>query len=193
MPNLRQELQPCFILHQRPFRETSLILDVFSENQGRFSIIAKGAKQSRSSFKSLLRPFVPLLLSWQGKSDLKILVDAQANGLPLWVEGMRLLTALYVNELLVRALHSHDAHKVLYQHYERVLNAIADLNSDPAKLQMGLRLFEFQLLAELGYAIDLSIDDDPKSVLRRAIQRVLGDKIIHSRTLVRQLLVGTKL
>ena len=190
MSNLRQELQACHILHSRPFKETSIILDVFSEKQGRLSILAKGAKQARSPFKSILRPFAPLLLSWRGRTDLKLLTDAQINGQLFYFEGMRLFIALYINELLIRALQPLDPYKTLYQHYQAVLNSIADLNYDASKIKMSLRLFEFQLLSELGYAPDLTNSGDPKLALRLAIQRVLGDKVIHSRKLVKNLLLN---
>lgn len=189
MSSLRHQLEPCFILHQRAFKETSIILDIFSEKHGRLSLLAKGARQTRSSLKNILRPFSPLLLSWEGRGDLKILTDGQANGLPFWLEGLRLFTALYVNELLVRALHCQDAYQALYGHYEVVLKAIADMSQDSNQVQMSLRAFEFQLLSELGYGIDLSQSVNPKLALRAAIQQVLGDKILHSRRLVRQLLL----
>lgn len=192
MSDLRQELQSCFVLHQRPFKETSIILDVFSQTHGRLCILAKGAKHARSPFRSILRPFSSLLLSWQGRTDLKLLTGGQINGQWFYFEGMRLFIALYVNELLLKALPLADPYKRLYQQYEQVLHSIANLSFDARKIQMSLRLFEFQLLSELGYAPNLAHSENPKLALRGAIQRVLGDKIIHSRRLVKHLLLSDK-
>lgn len=190
LTSVRQELQRCFILHQRPFKETSLILDVFSEHHGRLSILARGAKRPRSAFRGVLQPFSPLFLSWTGRSDLKILVDGQAQGVSYWLQGISLFTALYVNELLIKALDHHDPYVKLYQEYETVLTALANSNNDNAKIQLGLRAFESQLLAELGYALDLTGVINSKWELRIALQHVLGDKMLHSRVLVKKLLLG---
>lgn len=187
---MRQELEPCFILHQRPFKETSIILDVFSEEHGRLSILAKGAKRMQSPLKKVLHPFVPLLLSWTGRSDLKTLVEGQANSLAPWLQGISLFTALYVNELLVKALNPMDPYKLLYQQYQEVIQALGESENNTQKIQASLRLFESQLLKELGYGLELEDGCNSKLVLRSAIQTVLGDKIIHSRILVKKLLLG---
>lgn len=188
--SVRQELQRCFILHQRPFKETSLILDVFSERHGRLSILARGVKRKRSAFSGVLQPFLPLFLSWSGRTDLKILVNGQAQGIFYWLQGISLFAALYVNELLIKALQDHDPYVRLYQQYETVLHALANSDNNHAKIQVSLRQFEAQLLIELGYALDLTGVVDSKLALRSALQRVLGGKMIYSRVLVKKLLLG---
>ncbi len=190
LSTVRQELQRCFILHQRPFKETSLILDIFSENHGRLSILARGAKRKNSSFKGVLQPFSALFLSWTGRSDLKILVDGQAQAAPYWLQGLSLFSALYVNELLIKVLNYNDPYVRLYQQYEIVLNALAHSNNENEKIRDSLRVFESELLAELGYALDLTGVIDVKLELRMALQRILGNKMIHSRVLVKKLLLG---
>src|SRR5580693_2734969 len=105
---MRILLQQAFILHHRPFRETSLLLDVFTEEHGKISLIAKGVRKHRSTLKALLQPFVPLLVSWQGKNELMNLVSVEAKGPPFQLRGDCLLSGLYVNELLVRVLQKQD-------------------------------------------------------------------------------------
>ena len=190
LSTVRQELQRCFILHQRPFKETSLILDIFCENHGRLSILSRCAKRKNSSFKGVLQPFSPLFLSWTGRSDLKILVEGQAQAAPHWLQGLSLFSALYVNELLIKVLNYNDPYVRLYQQYEIVLNALANSNNENEKIRDSLRAFESQLLAELGYALDLTGVIDVKLELRMALQRILGNKMIHSRVLVKKLLLG---
>src|SRR5207253_3115583 len=107
---MRISLQPAFILHHRPFRETSVLLDVFSEEYGLVSLVAKGVRTHRSKLKALLQPFVPLLVSWQGKSELMNLVSAEARTTPFQLHGDCLLSGFYLNELLVRLLQKEDPH-----------------------------------------------------------------------------------
>lgn len=142
-------LQSAFILHTRPYRDTSLLLEIFTAEHGRVSLVAKGVRGVRSRFKGLLQPFVPLLLSWQGKSELMTLVGAESNGMPYGLSGDELLCGIYLNELLMRLLHRYDAHPALFQIYQQTLS---NLQTDQ---QIALRLFEKKLLSELGYALQL--------------------------------------
>lgn len=145
----RVTLQPSFVLHRRFYRETSLLLDIFSEQHGRVSLIAKGVRNNRSAYRALLQPFIPLLISWQGKTDLMTLTSAEPNGLQVPLNGECLLSALYLNELLVYLLHKYDPHPKLYTIYRQTL---VELQTLPLE-QKVLRLFEKKLLEELGYGI----------------------------------------
>ena len=70
-------LQEGFVLHYKLYRETSLILEIFTQEFGKLSVIAKGARKLRSKFSGLLQPFRLIKLSWCGKSDLCTLTDAE--------------------------------------------------------------------------------------------------------------------
>lgn len=142
-------LQPSYILHYRSYRDTSLIVDVFSQDYGYISAIAQGARSARSHLKGLLQPFTPLLLSWSGKTELMRLNSVEADGLPHSLAGNHLISAIYLNELLLRVLHKYDPHPNLYQLYQLALSAL----SDAAQIQPVLRIFEKNLLDELGYAV----------------------------------------
>lgn len=151
---MRIALQPAYVLHHRPYRETSMLLDVFTQEHGRIGLVARGVRKNRSPLKALLQPFTPLLISWQGKSELMNLMTAEANGLPLHLRGDCLLSGFYLNELLMRVLHKHDPCSRLYTVYHETL---VELQA-PVLQQKTLRLFEKKLLEELGYGLQLEQD-----------------------------------
>jgi DNA repair protein RecO (recombination protein O) len=149
---MRITLEPAFVLHQRPYRETSVLLDLFTQEHGRISAVAKGVRQSRSRLKPLLQPFVPLLASWQGRSELVTLVGAEPHDPIGRLSGECLLSGLYLNELLVRVLPKGDPHPGLYTNYRKTLVELQGTNLRPEVL----RLFEKKLLEELGYGLALT-------------------------------------
>lgn len=148
-------LQPAYILHTRAYRDTSLLLDIFSQEHGRISLVARAAKGLRSRFKGVLQAFCPLLISWQGKTDLMTLTSAEVNGVARSLQGNALICGLYLNELLVRLLHRYDPHPRLYQAYDETLVGLCTRFHSSDDLQRILRLFEKRLLSELGYALQL--------------------------------------
>jgi len=96
--------EPAYVLHRRPWRETSLMVDVFSLNAGRVTVIARGGNSAKSPLKAQLQPFQPLLLDWTGRSDLKTLTQADVRSGPTLKRTLSLYSGLYVNELLQRLL-----------------------------------------------------------------------------------------
>lgn len=154
-------LQPAYILHARSYRDTSLLLELFTQNHGRVSAVARGAKGNRSRFKGLLQPFVPLLVAWYGKSELLTLTLAESCGISHYLSGDQLLCGLYLNELLIRLLHQHDAHPQLFHNYQSTLSSLSKktiLQADDniQQSEVALRTFEKYLLFELGYALELT-------------------------------------
>ncbi|MBD0787410.1 DNA repair protein RecO [Vibrio sp. Y2-5] len=143
-------LQRCFVLHRRPYSETSLILDVFSEEYGRLSIMAKGARSKRSTTKGALQAFTPLLLKWSGNGSMKTLRQAEAISLGLPLNGISLYSAMYVNELIGRVLMPEVPSPGLFHDYLTALTELAQSdNPEPA-----LRRFELALLSAMGYGVD---------------------------------------
>jgi DNA repair protein RecO (recombination protein O) len=157
----RVVLQPAFVLHTRAFRDTSLIVDFFTLKYGRISCLARGAKSSKSKLRGLLLPFVPLLVSWSGKSDLVTLSKIETNNKPYNITGSNLLSGLYLNELLVKLLAQHDPHPNIFRIYQNTLNNLQNNNN----IQITLRLFEKQLLAEIGYGLQLTKDASGQAIL----------------------------
>lgn len=154
------------MLHRRPYNETSLLVDLFTEESGRLTVLAKGARAKRSALKSLLQPFTPLLLRWSGRGDLKILTKAEAASLALPLAHTALYSAFYVNELIARVIETETAYPQLFQDYLGCLTALAIQQTPPAAdaaelyasglsaVEPALRKFEFQLLHTLGYGVD---------------------------------------
>lgn len=140
--------QRCFLLHRREYRNTSLLVEVFGAEPGRFPAIARGAKGSRAVPAGLLQPFQPLWVSWSGRGEVKTLRTVEAAGPPLPLEGKALYCGFYVNELLMRLTGRNDPHEGLFGPYTLTLAALAE-GADPAPV---LRVFELALLRELGYA-----------------------------------------
>ena len=143
--------QPAFVLHSYPYKETSLIVDLFTRDHGRIAVVAKGAKRPLSKLRGVLQTFQPLSVSWSGKSELRTLIDAEWVGGMLPLERTALLCGFYLNELLVKLLARDDAHRALFDHYVSTLNELA--HDEPA--QIVLRKFERALLKETGVAADL--------------------------------------
>jgi DNA repair protein RecO (recombination protein O) len=147
----RVQGQPGFVLHSFPYKETSLIIDMFTRDYGRVHLIAKGAKRPFSRLRGVLQTFQPLSTSWSGKSELRVLIDAEWVGGMLPLEKTALLCGFYLNELLVRLLARDDAHPALFDHYVATLNQLA--HGEPAPIV--LRKFERALLRLTGVAADL--------------------------------------
>ena len=145
----QHQLECAYVLHTRAYRETSLLVELLSQDYGRLHAVAKGAKRLHSPFKHVLQPFTPLFISWVGRHDLVTLTHAEFKAVlpPLLPE--RLMSGFYMNELLMRLLADQDPHPQLFLHYEQSLNALRQANT----IAPALRLFEKFLLQELGYGI----------------------------------------
>lgn len=143
--------QRAFVLHGRPWSETSLLLDLFSEQHGRVRVLAKGARSKRSSLKGALQPFTPLLVRWGGRGEVKTLRGAEPVSLALPLSGTTLYCGLYVNELLSRVLEDEIPFSDLFFDY---LHCIQSLASDSPSPEPALRRFELAMLGHLGYGVD---------------------------------------
>ncbi len=150
----RIEDQFAFVLHSYPFRETSLIVEVFSRNHGRVPLVARGARRPRSAIRGLLMGFQPLSLSWFGKHELRTLHSAEWQGGQPQLQGTALLCGFYLNELLLNLMARDDPHESLFDYYQQTLQRLAQ-EQDHA---FTLRSFEKHMLQELGYALSLETE-----------------------------------
>ncbi len=158
----RIQLAPAFLLHQRPYRESSALLEVFTEHHGRIGLIARGVRSARSKQRGDLQPFRPLRLSWQGRGELGTLTSVEADGALNRLQGKALYSAFYLNELLMRLLTRHDPHAALFGYYRDALHRLAG----SAQLEAILRVFEMRLLQEAGYALQLDCEAHSGEALR---------------------------
>ena len=150
-----------YVLHTYAYRETSLILQVWTEKHGRLGIVAKGARRPRSASRSLLLPFQPLVLDWFGRSELKTLKTAEPAGPATPLAGQSLLSAFYLNELLLKLTTREDPHEGLFAAYDEAIASLRTLSREKAAsigpaIEPILRRFELRLLQELGYAVELA-------------------------------------
>jgi DNA repair protein RecO (recombination protein O) len=152
-PNLR-DAEPGYVLHSYAFKETSLVVEVFTRGFGRLGLVAKGARRPRSALRGVLMAFQPLLLSWSGKSELRLLHRAEWQAGEPQMAGLSLMCGFYLNELLLKLVARDDPHEELYDSYEQ---ALAALRTGEAQAVV-LRLFEQRMLTELGYALPLHQD-----------------------------------
>ena len=145
----QDQLERVYVLHSRPYRDTSLLVELFSRERGRISAVVRGARGGKRSRTALLQPFIALQVALRGRSELKTLasVDSVA-GTAAVPTGERLLCGFYLNELLWTLLHRDDPHEQLFDAYAEALEALAG----PTDIEPVLRRFELALLRESGYA-----------------------------------------
>jgi DNA repair protein RecO (recombination protein O) len=160
----------AYVLHSYAYRETSLILQVWSEKHGRLALVAKGARRPRSANRSLLVPFQPLVMDWFGKGELRTLKTAEPEAPATPLSGQALLSAFYLNELLLKLTTRDDPHEGLYGAYDEAVGALRAISRGELGLRAAaatgtpgtmrvepvLRRFELALLRELGYALELT-------------------------------------
>lgn len=145
--------QPGFVLHSYPYKETSLIVEVFTRDFGRVALVAKGAKRPYSKLRGVLQTFQPLAISWSGKAEVRTLTAAEwIGGMPP-LEKAALLCGFYLNELLVKLLARDDPHPALFSQYIATLNELAHHEPPP----IVLRKFERAFLKETGVGSNLTI------------------------------------
>ncbi len=168
----------ALVLHTIAWRETSLIVEVFTREHGRLGLIAKGARRPRSALRGLLQPFQPLAVRWSGKSELRNLLAAEWVGGLQHLDGAALMPGFYLNELMVRLLPRDDPHPALFDDFLATLGILAEqeVSSGRELTEPILRRFECNLLREMGYApaFDREADGetliDPKGLYRVAPQ-----------------------
>jgi len=151
-----------YVLHSYPYRETSLILQAWTEKHGRLGLVAKGARRPKSASRIVLVPFQPLALDWFGRGELRTLKSAEPTVPATPLAGEALMSAFYMNELLLKLTTRDDPHEALFAAYDaaiselRALSRARDLPPATGDLEPILRRFELKLLQELGYALELA-------------------------------------
>jgi DNA repair protein RecO (recombination protein O) len=149
----RVQLQPAYVLHHRPYRDTSRILELFTRDHGRLTVFARGArggKRAASSLTSVLQPFHRVLVSYSGRGEAGQLANAEFDGAYCELPSARSLSGFYLNELLMRLFERHDAHADVFDLYDATLSSLKSLSSDEGAL---LRVFEKRLLEMSGYGL----------------------------------------
>ncbi len=165
-----------YVLHTTAWRETSLVAQVFTREHGCLALVAKGAKRPYSVLRPALSAFQPLHLSWSGSGEVKTMTRAESAGIHRLI-GAPLMSAWYMNELLLRLLAREDAHPLLYDAYVEALAQLAG----GQRAASALRRFEWILLRETGYGVDEQEPDfaDPQAepALRAGLRERLSEHL----------------
>jgi DNA repair protein RecO (recombination protein O) len=149
--------QIAYILHKRAYRETSSILEVLTKDYGRIALMARGTRGAKSKIAGNLLPFTPLVISWQGRGNLPYLKSVERADLKApSLRSRSLLSAMYINELLMYLLHKDDVHETVFEHYHHCLYSLENENA----LEITLRQFEIKLLELLGFGLNLLTEAD---------------------------------
>jgi DNA repair protein RecO (recombination protein O) len=144
-------LQPAYILQSKKYRESSVILDVLTEDFGRLALLAKGARKAKAQSAALLQPFIPLRVSFSGRGELKNLTHLETLRPYEPLQGLAIYCGFYINELLQHFLYKNDPHAEVFLGYNRCLRGLGG----KTPLQQALRTFEIELLLHTGYGLQL--------------------------------------
>ncbi len=155
-------LEHGFVLHQRPYRESSQLLECVTVAHGRIGLVARGSRRAGNRQRALLQPFMPLRFSWIRRGDLGRLIHVEPEAASYVLEGQRLLAGFYANELVLRLTARGDPNHEVFSCYSRCLAELAGVTT----LARTLRIFELDLLGALGYGLELTGDSATGEPLR---------------------------
>lgn len=150
----RIQLQPAYVLHQRPYRDTSRIVELFTRDCGRLTVFARGVRGGKAGWSATLQAFQPILVSWSGKGEAGQLNAAELVGEPCALPAARLMSGFYLNELIMKLLHVHDPHAEVFALYDATVQVL----KSPADEVSALRIFEKRLLQALGFGLLLDCE-----------------------------------
>jgi DNA repair protein RecO (recombination protein O) len=155
-------LEHAFVLHQRPYRDSSQLLECMTATHGRVGLVARGSRRAGSRQRALLQPFVPLRVSWVRRGELGRLIGVESIGQTYALAGHGLLGGFYMNELLLRLTARGDPNAEAFSCYSRRLALL----TQPKRLARELRFFELELLHALGYGLELDGDAETGEPLK---------------------------
>lgn len=145
-------LTPAYVLHSRPYRDSSALVDLLCLHQGVMRVVWRGAKGQRRGLSP--QAFMPLLVAMIGRGELKTLSQAEVAGAYQPLQGQALFSGLYLNELLIRLMPPGEPSALIFAAYQHALEQLAG----PALVEPVLRQFEWQLLEVMGYGFSLTED-----------------------------------
>lgn len=163
-------LSPAYVLHSRPYRDSSALVDLLGLHEGVQRVVWRGARNPRKGPGP--QPFVPMLICVAGRGELKTLASAEIAGGYTLLQGDALFSGLYLNELLVRLLRPADPQPILFAAYQSALQALGDASP----IEPILRQFEWQLLDALGYGFSLRLDATGQPVEAQARYTWVADQ-----------------
>lgn len=178
MTKTQIQLQPAFILQQRQYRETSVILELLTRDHGLIAVLAKGVRKSKSKTAALLRPFQGILISCSGTGSLMLLTQVELAGQFITLQGIAVYCGFYLNELVLRFLLKFDPYPEVYSDYADAITALQSINftsnvkqtpvlvAENQNLEQLLRCFELKLMQNIGYGLETTLESDTGQAVR---------------------------
>jgi DNA repair protein RecO (recombination protein O) len=149
---MRITLTPAYLLHHAAWRDSSRRLELLARQYGRVTLFARGVRRATSDLRAVLQPFQRLLVSWSGRGEAGTLIGAEFEGEITVLPPGRLMSAFYLNELLLKLFERHDPHPQVFDDYAA---ALAGLRAQESEARV-LRIFEKRLLEQIGYGLELT-------------------------------------
>lgn len=161
--------EPAFILHVRPWRETSLLVEALSAGHGRIGLLARGVQGARKHvLRAALQPLQLVRLEAAQRGELAQLRHAEALDAAPLLDGEATLAAFYLNELVLRLAPRGDPQPELFEAYALVRERLR--GREP--LAWTLRRFEADLLDALGFGFEFAVDGDGLAIDPAARYRI---------------------
>lgn len=156
---MRIDMQPAFVLHTRPYRDSSLLIDFLTRDHGLVRAVGRGVSGSSKRSKNRMMPFQPYLITLSGRTELLSLYQSEYAGGAITLKHEALFSAMYLNELLIRTLQFQENHSPVFLRYAQALSGLEAGH----RIESVLRRFEWCLLEELGYGVDVDRIDPSSS------------------------------
>ena len=156
---MRVELEPAYILHTRPYRETSLLVYALTSEHGVMHMVCRGARKKGSH---VLQPFIKMQLSWTGKTELVTLTKYELEKSNYRSDFRTHLQCFYLHELILALVPKMSPEPELFELYEETLVNMTEAPYNEATI----RLFECQLLTLIGHPLQLEYDAHTQKALR---------------------------
>ena len=158
---MRLHDQPGYVLHARPWRETSLLVEVLSLEHGRIGLLARGVHgPKKQALRAALQPLQSIRFDAVMGGDLAQLRRAESQDAAPRLHGQAMLAGFYINELVLRLAPRQDPLPELHDAYGEVRAQLAATDS----LAWALRRFERDLLDALGFGFDWSCAADGQPI-----------------------------
>ncbi|MCH7859525.1 MAG: DNA repair protein RecO [Candidatus Marinimicrobia bacterium] len=155
MPTLQSS--EAVVLKTIDYSDTSLIVRLFTEQFGKVTVIAKGARRSKQAPAGILRPPNHLAVWYQHKDERDIQTLTKFEFVTrysrLSSDLAKSAAAMVTIEMLDRAIHDFDPHPILFR---LVTATLRHLNLSEEDVSVMLHFYQLQLSRQLGFAPHLN-------------------------------------
>ena len=150
---MRVDKEPGYVLHKRAYRESSSLLEVFTQNYGRVGLVHRGGRRMGTQGNDI-QTFCELGLSWSGRGELYTLTKYDVISGRGIDTNSRVICGLYLNELTLNMIPRMLPCTGLYHSYANTMSMM----NNAQDVELLLRRFEMRLLDSAGYGLQLEHD-----------------------------------